>query len=144
MICCNLFFFSSSRKKIPSLISRDILAMLFCLITLLRCFISLLSRGIDLIINLATVGGGEKDWCFRFLYYKTDGGSRPTVVQTYYKTDGGSNWPILVPISRQHYLPDPVNQGNHVVYPPLFAKPHSSAGSPLALSGTPSASYHAA
>ena len=61
-----------------------------------------------------------------------------------YKTDGGSNGPILVPISRQHYLPDPVNQGNHVVYPPLFAIPHSSAGSPLALSGTPSASYHAA
>jgi hypothetical protein len=66
--------------------------------------------------------------CFRFLY----------------KTDGGSSGPILVPISRQHYLPDPVNQGNHVVYPSLFAKPHSSAGSPLALSGTPSASYHAA
>ena len=66
--------------------------------------------------------------CFRFLY----------------KTDGGSNGPILVPISRQHYLPDPVNQGNHVVYPSLFAIPHSSAGSPLALSGTPSASYHAA
>ena len=66
--------------------------------------------------------------CFRFLY----------------KTDGGSNGPILVPISRQHYLLDPVNQGNHVVYPPLFAKPHTSAGSPLALLGTPSASYHAA
>ena len=51
---------------------------------------------------------GEFGVCFRFLY----------------KTDGGSNGPILVPISRQHYLPDPVNQGNHVVYPPLFAKPH--------------------
>ena len=66
--------------------------------------------------------------CFRFLY----------------RTDGGSNRPILVPISRQHYLPDPVNQGNHVVYPPLFTIPHSSAGSPIALSGTPSASYRAA
>ena len=36
--------------------------------------------------------------CFRFLH----------------KTDGGSNGPILVLISRQHYLPDPVNQGNLV------------------------------
>ena len=42
--------------------------------------------------------------CFRFLY----------------KTDGGSNGPILVPISRQHDPPEPVTQGNHVVYPPPF------------------------
>jgi len=28
-----------------------------------------------------------------------------------YKTDGGSNGPILVPISRQHYLPDPGDFG---------------------------------
>ena len=49
---------------------------------------------------------------------------RPTVVQTgpfwYLSKNANEN-----ENSRQHYLPDPVNQGNHVVYPPLFAIPHT-------------------
>ena len=47
-----------------------------------------------------------------------------------YKTDGDSNGPILVPISRRHYLPDLETRGT-TLFTQLVCYAASSAGSPL-------------